>query len=74
MIDGAALAANAKHCPELLDPDVVRQAGRTLEVFADLLAGLDAWRRIDATTMELTFVVSSETHDAVMFHAYGGDE
>jgi hypothetical protein len=72
MIDGAALAANAKHCPELLDPDVVRQAGRTIETFADLLAGLESHKRL-GNDVELTFIVSRETHDAVMFHAFGGD-
>ena len=72
MIDGAALAATAKHCPELLDADVVRQAGRTLETYEHLLAGLDAWQR-RGDDVVLTFVVSRETHDAVMFLAFGGD-
>jgi len=72
MIDGAALAATAKHCPELVYPDVMREAGHTIATFADLLAGLDAWRRTD-DGVELTFVVSRETHDAVMYLTYGGD-
>ena len=72
MIDGAALAANAKHCPELLDADIVRQAGRTIEVFADLLLGLESHKR-RGDDVELTFVVSRETHDLVMYHTFGGD-
>ena len=72
MIDGAALAATAKHCPELVYPDVMREAGRTIETFEDLLAGLDSWQR-RGDDVVLTFVVSGQTHDAVMFLAYGGD-
>ena len=72
MIDGASLAATAKHTPEQLDPDVVRQAGRTLETFAALLEGLDAWQR-RGDDVELIFIVPRETYRDIMFHAYGGD-
>ena len=77
MIDGAALAATAKHTPELLDPDDVRRAGRTLETFADLLAGLESFRRDDDTYVGeayvLTFRVSALLRDTIMFHAFGGE-
>ena len=70
MIDGAALAATAKHCPELLDADVVRQAGRTLETFADLIAGMQSWKRV-GDECEMVFVVGTETQRAVSYLAWG---
>ena len=77
MIDGAHLAATAKHTPELLDPDDVRVAGRPIETFSDLLAGMQSWKRIekegDEDQFELTFIVSGWTHGQVSFLAWGDE-
>ena len=70
MIDGHNLAQTAKHTPELIDPDQVRQAGRQLETFSHLLAGMDSWYRVDDQHI-YTFTVSHETHLELMWLLYG---
>ena len=69
MIDGNALAMTAKHNPQNLDPDVVRQAGRQLEMFSDLLSGLESFTLVEGEHV-LSFNVSKDTFDSIMFHMY----
>ena len=70
MIDGDLLASQAKHTPELIDPDEVREAGRTIETFSNLLSGITSWKVLEGEHV-FTFTVDSETARQVLFFAFG---
>lgn len=59
-VNGATLAATAKHRPDQLDADDVRYAGHIVERYERLLASVVEWRRMGDGTVEIVAHVDAD--------------